>query len=278
MSLQLSNVAVTEFDAMVKQTYQGMGKLRPTVTLRTGVVGSTMKFPKIGKGVASLRVPQTDVVPMNVAHSHATATLQDWLASEYTDVFMQAAVNYDEQRELATVIAGGLGRREDQLIIDAMDAVGAASVTQNEGGANTGLNIPKLLAAQKILDDRGVPGSDRFFVMSATGKQQLLTTTEATSSDYNTVKALVTGQIDTFIGFRFIMIETRTEGGLALAANVRTNFAYHKDAVGLAVGIDMRTEVNYVPEKVSHLATGILKAGAVARDTDGIVEVASYEP
>lgn len=278
MSLQLSNVAVTEFDAMVKQTYQGMGKLRPTVTLRTGVVGSTMKFPKIGKGVASLRVPQTDVVPMNVSHAHATATLQDWLASEYTDIFMQAAVNYDEQRELATVIAGGLGRREDQLIIDAMDAIGAASVTQNEGGANTGLNIPKLLAAQKILDDRGVPSSDRFFVHSATGKQQLLSTTEATSSDYNTVKALVSGQIDTFCGFRFIMIETRTEGGLALAANVRTNFAYHKDAVGLAVGIDMRTEVNYVPEKVSHLATGMLKAGAVARDTDGVVEVASYEP
>ena len=279
MSLQLSNVQQTEFDAQVKQAYQGVGKLRPTVTLRTKVVGATYEFKKMGKGMATPRVPQTDVTPMNVNHAKQTATLSDWAAPEYTDVYMAATVNFDEQKELAYTIASAIGRREDQLILDALDAANtSANVAVSIGGANSGLNIAKLRKAKRILDDYGVPSGDRFFACSAIGmNEQLLGTTEATSADYNTVRALVQGEVDTFVGFKFIMIESRDEGGLTVASNTRTNFAWHKDAIGHAVGIDMRTEVNYVPVKTSYLANGLFKAGSVARDTQGIVEVATYE-
>lgn len=281
MSNQLTTVAVTEFDAQVKQSYQAVGKLRNTVTLRTKVVGSTYKFRKIGRGVATPRIPQSDVIPMNLGYTEKSATLTDWNAAEYTDLFNQAEVNFDEQRELAFVIASAMSRREDQLIIDALDAANQSNqtVATSIGGTNTGINLAKLRKSKRLLDAAGVPSSDRHFVMSAIGlNDQLLGTTEATSSDYNTVKALVQGEVDTFLGFKMHMIEDRDEGGLALASNSRTNFAYHKDAIGLAIGIDMRTSVDWIAEKTSWLANGIFKAGAVDRDgTYGIVECASYE-
>lgn len=56
MSQSLSSAAIASFDAEVKHAYQGSGLLRPTVRLRTGVVGSTHRFPKMGKGTATVRI------------------------------------------------------------------------------------------------------------------------------------------------------------------------------------------------------------------------------
>jgi hypothetical protein len=107
--------------------------------------------------------------------------------------------------------------------------------------------------------------------------EQLLGDSDATTIDKNVIKALYDGEISHWLGFEIIEMEERDEGGLAVAANVRTNFAYHRAAIGLAVGINMRTEVNYIPHKTSYLANGIFSAGAVAIDALGIVEVETTE-
>ena len=144
MSKFLTDNSVAEFDAEVKHAYQGMGLLRGTVRFRGGVIGSTHRFPKMGKGTATKRVPQTRVVPMNIAHTKATATIEDWNAPEFTDIFDQQKVNYDERTELAEVIAGAIGRREDQLILDALDSASTTlTVSTDIGGTATGLNTAK---------------------------------------------------------------------------------------------------------------------------------------
>ena len=74
MAIQVSNAFVTLFDSEVKQAYQGQRMLAGAVRERSGVEGSTVKFPKIGKGSATLRIPQTDVTPLNVSYSQVTAT------------------------------------------------------------------------------------------------------------------------------------------------------------------------------------------------------------
>ena len=43
-------------------------------------------------------------------------------------------------------------------------------------------------------------------------------------------------------------------------------------SVGLATGSDVRTEMNYVPEKVSNLITSYFSAGSVMIDNDGAIE------
>lgn len=278
MSKTLSAVQVEEFDSEVKQAYQGMSNLRNTVTFRGNVTAGTYNFRKMGKGLANQKAPQADVTPMDVENSKQLATLENWNAPEYTDIFDQAGVNFDEQAELAEAIAMAIGRREDQLIIDAqLNSATTNLVGTDVGGVGTGLNVAKARRASKLLNALGVPMKDRHILVSAEGLEQMLGEEETTSSDYNTVKALVNGELDTFVGFKFHVIEERAEGGLPVAANIRTGIAYHKRSTGIAVGLGPKTQVDWVPQKTSWLANGMLKAGAVARDAEGIVLVSSTE-
>jgi Tfp pilus assembly protein PilV len=271
MSINLSAVAVTEFDSMVKHAYANAGLLKNAVTLRNNVVGDTYKFRRMGKGLANQKASSADVTPMNVGHEFKTATLANWNAPEFTDIFDAQEVNFDEKQELASTIAGALGRRCDQLVIDAMDASTPLTTAVAAGGTN--LTIAKVNDAQVELRDQGVPNTELFAVIEAGGLGGLLNDEKATSGDYQAIKALVSGEINTLVGFQFIILETRAEGGLTEAANVVDSWFFQRPAVGLAVGIDMKTEINYVPEKTSWLTNGMLKAGSVVPDEGGLVKV-----
>lgn len=276
MSVNLTSTAQIEFDAQVKAAYQNAGLLRPHVRVKPNVVGSTARFRRYARGVATPRVPQTDVVPMNTTYASVDATITDWNAPEYTDVFDQQKTNIDERPVVAANIAGAIGRREDQLILDAAD-VGGGTVTDTVLTAATGLSMAKLRRVKRIHDQRAVPTNARKLVHSARGLEDLLGLTEVTSADFNAVRALVNGEMGTFLGFKFIMIEDRAEGGLPLAATVRTNYSWDQMAMGLAIGIEFRTEVAYINEKTSFLANGLFAAGAVTIDPEGIVEFQTTE-
>ena len=275
MSKFLKQAAVIEFDNEVKHQYQQTGKLRECVTQRTGVTGESYKFTRMSKGLANQKASQADVTPMDIEHSRQTANMENWNAPEYTDIFDQAEVNFDEKQELATTIAKALSRRIDQIIIDSMTAVtySATPSTIDEGtsvaAGGTGLTVAKLRAASRALSALGVDETDRYMAYTAADRENLLSEEEVTSSDYNTVKALVQGEIDTFVGFKFKLIDDRTEGGLPAGVN----YAWHKAAVGLAVGMDIQTRIDWVAQKTSWLCNGMMKAGAVAREGNGIVQV-----
>lgn len=279
MSISLSNAFVTLFDAEVKQAYQGMAKLVPAVRQRRGVEGSTVKFPKVGKGVATIRVPQTDVTPLNVAFSSVTLTLSDYNAAEYSDIFSQAKVNFDERQELVQVVAGAMGRRQDQMILDALAASSTSLTVSNDiGGSDSNMNITKLREAKRLMDKNNVPPDGRNIIIHANGLANLLSETSVTSSDFNSVKALVQGELNTYLGFTFHVLGDRSEGGLAIDGSLdRSCFAFHKDAVGYGEGIAMRTEINYIAEKTSWLVNEVFSAGAVAIDDEGIVKITCRE-
>ena len=277
MAVGISNAFVQLFDAEVKQAYQASRMLAGITRERMNVEGNQVKFPKIGKGTATVRVPQTDVTPLNVSYSQVTASMSDFIAAEYSDIFSQAKVNFDERRELVQVVGNAIGRRMDQITIDALNAAsGQTDVGTNVGGSATNMNLAKLLAAKKALDAKNVPAEGRCMLIHANGLSALLDETELTSSDFATVKALAQGEINSFLGFKFIMLGDRDEGGLPLPST-RTNFAFHRDSVGLGVSIAQKTEINYVAEKTSFLVSSMFSAGAIAIDAEGIVKIAATE-
>ena len=279
MAISLSNAFVTLFDAEVKQAYQGKAMLVGAVRQRRGVEGSQVKFPKVGRGVATARVTQSDVTPMNVGFSTVTCTLSDWNAAEYSDIFSQAKVNFDERSELAQVVGAAIGRRQDQLILDALNAAsGTGTVANSIGGSNTNMNIAKLREAAKILNTKNVPAEGRNIIIHANSLASMLEQTSVTSSDFNTVKALVQGEINQFMGFTFHVLGDRSEGGLPIdGSSDRTLFAFHRDAIGYAEGIAPRTEINYIPEKTSWLVNALFSAGSVAIDSEGIVKITARD-
>jgi len=278
MAVGISSAFVQLFDAEVKQAYQGARALAGVTRERNNVEGNQVKFPKIGKGTATVRVPQTDVTPLNVTYSQVSATMSDYIAAEYSDIFNQQKVNFDERRELVQVVGNAIGRRMDQLVIDAINAASSPStVGTNVGGTGTNMNLAKLLAAKKAMDAKNVPAEGRCMIIHANNLSALLDETELTSSDFATVKALSTGEIDTFLGFKFITVGDRDEGGLPLASGVRTCLAFHRDAAGLGIGMNQKSEINYVPEKTSFLVASMFSAGAVAIDDEGIVKISATE-
>jgi len=128
------------------------------------------------------------------------------------------------------------------------------------------------------LDANNVPAENRHIVLHANNLSSLLAETAVTSADFNTVRALVSGELNTFLGFTFHTMGTRAEGGVSVdGSSVRSVLAFHRDAIGYGEGIGPKTEINYVPEKTSFLVNAMLSACSVAIDGEGIVEVLSDE-
>ena len=277
MAINVSTAFVDLFDSEVKQAYQAESVLRGTMRTRTGVAGNTVKFPTIGKGVATLRVPQTDVTPLNVTYGQVTATMEDYIAAEYSDIFQQSHINFDERSELVQVVSKSIARRMDQIMIDALNAAtGTTAVATGIGGSTTNMNIEKLRATAKAMNQNNVPSEGRHLLMHASQLDALLGETEITSQDFASVKALVQGEINTFMGFKILTVGDRDEGGLP-KPSTRTCFAWHKDSMGYAESMAQKTEVNYVPEKTSFLVSSMFSAGSVSIDGAGIVKISCTE-
>lgn len=271
MSKTLSSVAVQEFDSLVKHAYQGMSLLKPALTIRNNVVGDQYKFRRMTKGLANQKSTSDLVTPMDIGHEFKVAILSNWNAPEYTDIFDQAEVNFDEKNELAQTIAGALGRRCDQLGIDAMDASTPLTTPVAAGGVN--LTIAKTIDAKVQLVKQGVGDRELYAVINGEGLGGLLNDEKATSSDYQNVKALVNGEVNSLNGFKFIVLEDRDEGGLSEAGNIVDSWFFAKSAVGLAIGMDMRTDIDWIADRTSWLSNGMMKAGSVVRDEGGLVKV-----
>jgi len=239
--------------------------------VRNNVVGDKYDFRLMGKGTATQRTGSSaDVVPMGIAHDLKVATLVDYEAPEYTDIYDSKTVNFDEVVELAQTIAGAMGRRDDQSIIDALNT----STTTAVGDGTKALDLAAITAAAQALNSVEAPMEDRYFLVEEKGLNDLLNDTGITSADYNSVRLLMSGEIDTFMGFKWKIVgSARAEGGLPYVTTVRTGFAFHKSAIGHAVGIDMKTRVDWVAHKASWLSLGMWKAGSVAIDIEGIIPV-----
>lgn len=277
MSKNLTSVAKAEFDSMVKHAFQGSGKLKTLVEYRSNVVGSTYDFRLMGKGQGHQRTGSSSlVVPMDISHSLKQATLTDHEHPEYTDIFDQAEVNFDEKQKLAETIGLAMGRTLDQLAIDQLIA-GTYNTTATDGqgfeiaAGGTGFTTAKLRELRGYCDDLEMDGTQTILV-SGTGMESLLANTETTSSDFNTVRALANGELNTFMGFNFVKVGARRlEGGLGGSGLVA--YMFESNSLGLASGINEQIYVDWIPERASWLSNGILKAGSVIIDPEGTAKI-----
>lgn len=143
--------------------------------------------------------------------------------------------------------------------------------TYGNGSGNVGLTISKLISASVALDAaEGDEDEDRFIIIAAKQKGNLLATTEATSADYNTVRALYDGKIDTFMGFKFIHSERLLLNGSGFARIP----AYRRTALGLGVAKDVGAMVTQRGDKrFAWYAYADMSVGASRLEEPKLVEV-----
>jgi len=256
---------IKQFETEVHMAYQRMGsKLRNTVRT-TNVTGSTARFQVIGKGTASTKSRNGNVTPMELAHTNVEVTMADFYASEYMDKLDDLKININERQAVAQSAAAALGRKTDEILVTAMDA--GANSTQI-GSTGSAVSKADLLSLFETLGNADVPeDGQRYLAMSPSGFADLFNINEFASSDYVGPQNLPFAggmTMKEFLGFK-IFSTSAVAGG--------KNFSYHTSSVGLGVNADVQTEVNYIAEKVSHLATSMMSMGAVVIDSDGIYEV-----
>jgi hypothetical protein len=265
MANTIDQAFIKQFETEVHMAYQRMGsKLRNTVR-STNVSGSSARFQKIGTGSAVTKTRQADVAPMDLAHTNVEVTMVDYFAAEYIDKLDELKTNINERQAVATSAAAALGRQTDALIIAAMDAGANATQIADASGALTKADLLTLFETFGTADV--AEDGQRYLAMSPAGFADMFSINEFASSDYVGPQNLPFAggmTMKEFLGFK-IFSTSAVAGG--------KNFAYHTSSIGLGINSDVSTEVNYVAEKVSHLATSMMSMGAVVIDDDGIYEV-----
>ena len=260
MAITVDQSFITQFGAEVKAAYLLDSQLIGEVRKREGVTGSTSRFQKLGGVSAYQKTRNADLTVLEPAHTYVDVTLGDWYATTLVDDLDLLKTNVDIKMEYVNIVAKAIGRKMDDIILAALLAGSVASTT------NTGaFSVARMLETKKIFDNGMVPQTGRKMVLSASAVEDLLATTQVTSTDYNSVKALVQGEIDTFLGFKIIQVPD----GYLNGTTDKTQFAFHELAVGAAIGQNLKTMIEWSPDKHAYWIKANVSMGAAVIDSAG---------
>lgn len=267
----ISLAFVKHFQSEVHMAYQRQGsKLRTTVRSKSNVTGSSTTFQKIGKGTAATKARHGQVPLMNVDHTPITCTLTDYYAGDWVDHLDEMKVAHNEREVLAAAGAYALGRKTDELIIDALETATTASASGAEGMTRaTALAAFELLGAKDVPDD-----GDRFAVVGWKQWSELLLIEEFANADYVGEEDLPWRgtQAKKWLGALWM-----PHSGLKTLAGVRKCYFYHKTAVGHAAGAEVSTDITWHGDRAAHFVSNSMSQGAVLIDTDGVVRMPCKE-
>ncbi len=257
MSIEIPVSYVEQFSANVHLlAEQKMSRLRNSVR-QDPVTGESAAIERVG-GIDKANVIASlhgDTPLNNTPHSRRWLFMQDFDVADLIDKQSRVKLLIDPDSVYTRRHAGTMGRTMDDTIIAALEGNAAEGKTgttlvalpaaQKIASGGTGMTIAKLIQAKEKLDaaevDEFIP---RFAVISSRGLRDLLEDDKITSNDFNTVKALVRGEIDTFLGFTFLRSERLTKTG-----NDRQNFCYAMDGVTLGIGANPQSIASPRPDK-----------------------------
>ena len=267
MSVSIDNVFVKQFEADVHLAYQQMGtKLRSTVRSKSGVVGASTVFQKVGRGTASTKSRHGIVPVMNLDHEPVECLLQDYYAGDWVDSLDELKTNIDERRVVASAGAYALGRKTDELIISAMN-----NSVLTVGDYSSGLTKDLVLSALEVLNTNDVPDDGRrFAVVGVHQWNELLSMDEFVSADYvgNTTPLLNAAEARKWLGITWVL-----HNGLPCSDTNRDCFIYHSSSIGHACGQEVKTDISWHGERAANFISNSMSQGAVLIDSDGIVRV-----
>ena len=270
MSISLTAVQQTDFDELVKAEYRSTGfLLRDAVRTKSDIIGSSVEFRKVDQVIS---VPTAYLAAVSIQdpdYTKVSCLIQKYTTPTAVDTVQELTVNFDAKMENAMLVGQGMGRRSDQIIIDAITADPGDTIVN--GGAN--MNYVKFTQIYEYFEDHAVPKGERWLALSASNVRSLMADQQFVSTFYTENRILDRGYFLEYLGINVVTIPQMTEGGLAKTGNIRTALAWHKMSTGMAIGHDFRTEINYMPDRTSYLVNGIFSAGAKVIDNRGVIAI-----
>ncbi len=305
MSSLITESYVQQFGANIFHLSQQKGsKLRETVRQETQK-GESAFYDRIGTVAAIKKVGRHSTTPqLDTPHSRRMVTLVDYEWADLIDDADKIRSLNDPTNDYVMAAMWAMGRSIDDEIILALGGnaysgqkgtvavalPNAQMYSANNGSAFTDLNVKTLRALKRIFDNNDVEDNDRYIACAPSQIESLLGQVEVTSSDYNSVKALVQGDVNSFMGFTFKrltrlptvasgsgIVASPTTGVVGSGSSVdgfRQAYAYCKMGVLLAVGADITSRVSERDDKsYSTQAYAKMTIGATRMEEAKVIQV-----
>lgn len=253
----ITTAFVKQFGSNLDFLVQQKGSLlRNAVRLET-VTGEEAYFDQLGSTAAQKKTTRNADTPLIKSdHYRRRVTMYDYEWADLIDKEDKLKMLIDPQSDYAINAAWALGRAIDVAILECFSntaytgkagATATAFTAANivSGGA-TGMTLQKLLDAKALLDSADVdPAEQRFIAVTSTQLTDLLNISEIKDADFNTVRALVRGEVDTFLGFKFVICNRVTfpYGLTSVAANFRSCPVWAKSGVVLALAKEINAQI-----------------------------------
>lgn len=280
----ITTAMVKQFGSNVQHLAQQKGsRLRNAVRVETGVVGEEAYFDQLGSTAAIKRTTRNDDTPLIEADfQRRRVSIYDYEWATLVDKQDKRKLKItDPSSDLALSAAYAMGRAIDDAILDNATGTaytgkaGGTSTTlpsgQKIGSGSTIITLAKLREAKKILDANEIdPDEERFCAINAYNLYSMLGITELTSADYANVKALVNGEVDTFLGFKFLLTERLN----STSDDEKIAVAWAKNGILLAIQEDINAKIEDRADKSYstqvYLSMGI---GATRMEEEKVVQI-----
>ena len=286
MSNQITTAFVQQYSNNVQMLSQQKGSLlRSAVDVET-VVGKNAFFDQVGSALAVKRTTRhADTPQMDTPHARRRVSLVDYEYADLIDNQDKIRTLIDPTSSYASAAAFALGRAQDDEIIAALSGTAFTGETGSTStdlpssqkiteSGTAGLTIAKLRSAKEILDAASVdPSIARYIAVSPKQITDLLGTTEVTSSDFNSVKALANGEVNSFLGFNFIVSNRLTS-----ASSKRLCLVWAMDGCKMAIGQDLMTRIDERSDKgYAHQVYVCQSIGATRMEEEKVVTIQAHE-
>jgi len=288
MSSQITTAFVQQYSSNVQLLSQQKGSLLRNAVRVESQVGKNAFYDQVGSATAQKRLSRhADTPQLDTPHARRRVSLVDYEYADLIDDQDKVRTLIDPTSPYSQATAFAMGRAIDDEIISAAfgtaytGETGSTSTTfpsgqqVGVGSPVAGLSIAKLVEAKQLLDEANVDTTlPRYIAVAPEQLADLLNITTVTSSDYNTVKALVQGEIDTFLGFKFI-VSTRLSSESGVNRRV---IAWAEDGLLLSIGKDITAKIDERADK--GYATQVYYAmsiGATRMEEEKVVEIKCRE-
>lgn len=286
MSEEITRAFVEQYAANFMILSQQKGsRFEAAVDVDHDIVGASKTVERIGaKNAQKIDTRHADTRYSDTPHTRRWLDLEDWADADLIDELDKVRMLADPTSPYVMALVMSLNRAKDDVIIEALTGTARASTesggnivlpsTQKIAAAATGLTVDKLIAAKQILDENEVDEEEERYIATTSEQiSNLLTDPEVTSSDFVTVKALLEGKIDTYMGLKFIRSER-----LNKVSTSRFCPVWAKTGLRLGIGRDIVNTIDRLPQKNNSTQVyASMSLGAVRTEEARVVEIACIE-
>jgi len=275
------------FSGEVLATFGRENLMLNMTTTRTISSGKSAQFPVTGTIASGYHTVGNEIVGTQVKHNEKIINIDDMLlAHAFLAEIDELKNHYDVRSQYSTEMGQSLAKKVDQHLLQlvVLASAGSATITGGNGGSNVvdadcKTNATSMVAsifeAVQKLDEKDVPTSDRYCVVTPDIYYQLSNIDKLVSRDFSSNNGdFSKGQVIMVGGVRIVKSNTAvtafTDQSSAISGTNNTYnvdaqhvgaVVFHKSAVGSVKLKDLVVENTYDPRRLGNLMTARLALG-----------------